>query len=225
MKNKMPAPSDRAKVKVMPKRSHYEKETIYKILDAAFVCHIGFVADGSPFAIPVVYGRKDDKIYFHGGKGSRMLKTVKKGDDICATVTLLDGFVLARSAFHHSVNYRSVVAFGKAVEITNRDEKLVALRSITNHLFPGRWEEVRIPNEKELNATTVLSFNLKEASAKMRTGPVSDDEADMDFSAWAGIIPVHLVPSDPIPDDQLNELIKLPDYIRDLPGRMKSLDI
>ncbi len=172
-KNNVPAPSERVKVKVLPKRGHFEKETIYKILDDSFVCHIGFVADGSPVVIPVVYGRKDDKIFFHGGKGSRLLKTVKKGEDICITVTLLDGFVLARSAFHHSVNYRSVVAFGKAVELTKPDEKIEALKSITNHLLPGRWEEVRFPNEKELNATTVLSFDLTEASAKIRSGPAN----------------------------------------------------
>ena len=217
------SPSQRTTVRTMAKRGSYDKSTIYKILDASFVCHIGFNSGRNTFVIPVVFGRKDDRIFFHGGKGSRLHKTIKGGIDICITVTSLDGLVLARSAFHHSVNYSSVVAFGKAVEVERHDKKIEALEIITNHLLPGRWDDVRKPNQKELNATTVLSFELNEASAKIRNGPVADEYFDMELPVWAGIIPLKLTPSQPVPDEKLKSNIPVPSYIKEfLRKRMDS---
>ena len=214
-KNNWVSPSLRSQIHVKPNRGSYDKEIIYPILDDAFICHVGFTDNESPFVIPVLFGRKDDQIFFHGGKGSRMLKTVKKGDDICITVTLMDGLVLARSAFHHSLNYRSVVIFGKAYEVEKKNEKEEALKAIMDHLMPGRWDEVRKPNDKELQATTVLGIKLDEASAKMRSGPVSDDEGDMDLPVWAGVIPMKLVSTGIEADTALNKEIELPEYIRE----------
>ncbi len=211
--NEGSAPSARSKVKTMAKRGNYDKKTIYSILDSFFVCHIGFHVEGSTFVIPMVYGRKDDKIYFHGGKGSRLQKTLKQGIDICITVTQIDGLVLARSAFHHSINYRSVVAFGRAEEVELNENKLKALKIISNHMLLGRWDDVRIPDEKELNAATVLSFSLSEASSKVRSGPPVDDERDLNLPVWAGTIPLSLLPSTPLPENQQNNNMPVPEYI------------
>lgn len=213
--NRMPAPSSRTRVRTSAKRGTYDQNTIYDILDNTFVCHVGFIAGGCPFVIPVVYGREKNKIYFHGGKGSRMQKTVKEGIDICITVTILDGLVLARSAFHHSVNYRSVVVFGRAEEVQKPEDKTGALKIIMDHLLPVRWDDVRKPNDKELNATSVLSLDLNEASAKIRSGPEADEEEDLNLPVWAGIIPLKIVPSNPIPSKNLSDNIMLPDYIND----------
>jgi len=207
--------TNKIKVKRMPKRGFYDLETIYKILDDTFVCHIGFTSEGQTFVIPIAFGRKDNAIYFHGAKGSRMLKVLRSGADICVTVSIIDGIVLARSAFHHSMNYRSVVLFGKAEEITEDDKKTEALRNIMDHIIRGRSDEVREPNRKELNATSVFQLKINEASAKIRTGPPIDEEEDMGMNVWAGVIPIKNIAAEPIKDDQLNKDIILPGYIKD----------
>ena len=172
------APTQRTQVHRLPKRAVYDKEQVHAILDEGFICHVGFAVDGQPYVIPTGYGRVDDRIYIHGSAASRMLRSLNQGIDLCFTVTLVDGFVLARSAFHHSMNYRSVVVLGKAHPIDDPAEKMTALHAITNHIVPGRWEEVRTPTEKELKATSVLFLDLDEVSAKVRTGPPVDDEED-----------------------------------------------
>jgi uncharacterized protein len=204
----------RTKINRLPKRGFYDEETIFSILDESLVCHIGFISDGQPFVIPVSFGRKNDEIFFHGAKGSRMFKVLRAGAEICITVTIVDGIVLARSAFHHSMNYRSVVMFGKAEEISNPDEKMNALKNILDHIMPGRWDEVRIPNEKELNMTSVFHFKINEASAKIRTGRPVDEESDMNLNVWAGELPVKMVTKEPVNDILLNKKIILPDYIK-----------
>lgn len=182
----------------------YDKETIYKILDEGFICHVGFVAEGQPFVIPTGYARVDDTLYLHGSAASRMLKTASsEGVDICVTVTLLDGLVLARSAFHHSMNYRSVVVLGKGRLVTEEDEKRTALHAFTNKVVPQRWEEARQPTSQELKATSVLALPVHEASAKARTGPPIDDEEDYALSVWAGVVPLETRPGKPVPDARI----------------------
>jgi nitroimidazol reductase NimA-like FMN-containing flavoprotein (pyridoxamine 5'-phosphate oxidase superfamily) len=193
-------PTGRTEVKRLAKRGVYDKSQIHSILDEGFLCHVGFVAEGQPYVIPTGYARSGDRIYIHGSAASRMLRTLDQGVDVCVTVTLVDGFVLARSAFHHSMNYRSVVVLGKARLVTDPDEKLNALRSFTNHIVPGRWEEVRQPTEKELKATSVLSLALDEVSAKVRTGPPIDDEEDYALPVWAGVVPIRTQVEQPVPD-------------------------
>jgi uncharacterized protein len=196
-------PTDRTQVKRLPKRAAYQKAQVYSILDESRVCHVGFAVDGQPYVIPTGYARVDDQLYLHGSAASRMLRTLDGGVQVCVTVTLVDGLVLARSAFHHSVNYRSVVVLGQARLVTDPDEKLQALRSFTNHLVPGRWEEVRPPNEQELKATSVLAVPLAEVSAKIRTGPPIDDEGDYSLPIWAGVVPVQTQWGKPVPDARL----------------------
>lgn len=205
-------PTTRTKVKRIPKRGNFERETIYKILDEAFICHIGFSVEGQTFVIPTAYGRVGDVLYIHGSSASRMMREVSKGIDVCVTVTLVDGLVLARSAFHHSINYRSVVIFGKAEKVTDEKEKNDALFAFTEHLIPNRWTEVREPNALELKATTVLKLPIEEASAKMRTGNPVDDDEDMNLDVWAGVIPLKIKVEKPINDDKLKEGIKIPAY-------------
>lgn len=206
--------TERTTLKRLPKRGYYDRETIYPILDEGFICHVGFVVEGHPFVIPTGYARVDDKLYIHGSQASRMLKTLAKGVDVCVTVTLVDGLVLARSAFHHSINYRSVVVFGTAKLIDERDEKLKALLALSEHFVKGRWDDVREPTEQELKATSVLSLQLEEASAKVRTGPPLDDEEDYSLPVWAGVIPLQMVASEPIKDPRLPEGIEAPGYAR-----------
>ena len=206
--------TEKTKVKRLNKRGVYDFETISRILDDSFVCHIGFVIDDQPFVIPTCYGRKEDKIYFHGSVGSRMLKHIKSDSRICITVTNVDGIVLARSAFHHSINYRSVVIFGKAEEIINPVEKTDVLKIITDHIIPGRWDDVRKPNEKESKQTSVFSMKIDEASAKVREGEPVDEEDDMNLNVWAGVLPLKIVPGNPVRDSVLRENIYLPDYIK-----------
>jgi nitroimidazol reductase NimA-like FMN-containing flavoprotein (pyridoxamine 5'-phosphate oxidase superfamily) len=209
------APTERTTLKRLPKRAEYDRDRVYAILDEAFICHVGFVADGKPVVIPTGYGRIGDVLYIHGSAASRMLRTLSEGIDVCVTVTLVDGLVLARSAFHHSFNYRSVVVFGKARVVTETAEKMAALRAFTEQVIPGRWDEAREPNESELKATTVLALPLQEASAKIRTGPPIDDEEDYALPVWAGVLPLRLVTSEPIDDEQLPPGITLPHYVRD----------
>lgn len=203
--------TDRTQVRRLAKRGNYERDTVHAILDEALICHAGFVVDGSPVVIPTIHWREGDTLYVHGSAASRMLRTLRDGVDACVTVTLLDGLVLARSAFHHSMNYRSVVVFGKAREVTG-EEKLRALTSLVEHVVRGRAAEVREPNEKELRQTLVLALPLDEASAKIRTGGPIDDEEDYALPVWAGVLPLTLTPQTPIPDEGVTA--NLPDYLR-----------
>jgi nitroimidazol reductase NimA-like FMN-containing flavoprotein (pyridoxamine 5'-phosphate oxidase superfamily) len=203
----------RTTLKRLPKRGSFERETVYGILDEGFVCHVGFIMDGQPFVIPTAYGRKDDVLYIHGARASRMQKALAKGADVCVTVTLVDGLVLARSAFHHSINYRSVVVFGRARSVESEEEKNAALEAFTEHVMPGRWAEVRWPTPQELAATTVLAIQLSEASAKIRTGPPIDDEEDYALTVWAGVMPLGVEPGAPEADPRLPAETPLPAYI------------
>lgn len=205
--------TDRTRVRRIPDRGSYDRELIYSILDEGKICHVGFVAESSPVVIPTIYGRRDDHLYLHGSAASRMMRSLKAGIDVCVTVTLVDGLVLARSAFHHSMNYRSVVIFGKATLIEKEAEKLQALRAVSEQVIRGRWAEVREPNAQELRATSVLCLPIEEASAKVRTGPPKDDEEDYALSIWAGVIPMKLQYEEPIPDARLKEGIAVPRYI------------
>src|SRR5947207_608035 len=181
-------PTERTTLKRLPKRAEYDRATIYDILDEAFICHVGFNIDGKPVVIPTSYARIGDELYIHGSAASRMLRSLEQGIDVCVTVTLIDGLVLARSAFHHSINYRSVVVFGNAKAVDDLDEKSAALHAFTDHVVPERWEEIRWPNESELRATLVLKLSLVEVSAKVRTGPPLDDDEDYSLPVWAGVI-------------------------------------
>jgi nitroimidazol reductase NimA-like FMN-containing flavoprotein (pyridoxamine 5'-phosphate oxidase superfamily) len=206
----------RTTLKRLPKRGSFERRKVYEILDEGFVCHVGFVADGQPFVIPTAYGRIGDELYLHGAKSNRMLKALGTGADVCVNVTLVDGLVLARSAFHHSINYRSVVVFGTARVVESDGEKLEALRAFTEHVLPGRWQEARVPNAQELNATLVLALPLTEASAKIRTGPPIDDEEDYQLPLWAGVLPLYVGVGEPDRDPRLPAETPLPDYLEDL---------
>jgi hypothetical protein len=193
----------------MPARGEYERETIDAILDEALVAHVGFAVKGEPYVIPTLHARVGDNVYFHGSSASRTVRTLAAGAQMCLTVTLLDGLVLARSAVHHSVNYRSVVVLGEATAIAESNGKMAAIQAFTERLIPGRWDEVRPPTLKELKAIQVLSLPLTEASAKLRTGPPNDDEEDYALETWAGTIPLRLVAGAPIPDARLAEGIPL----------------
>jgi nitroimidazol reductase NimA-like FMN-containing flavoprotein (pyridoxamine 5'-phosphate oxidase superfamily) len=202
----------RAQLRRMPERGSHEPEIVHRILDAGFLAHVGFCIDGQPFVIPTLYGRRGDELYLHGSAASRMLRELERGVPACVTVTLVDGLVLARSAFNHSMNYRSVVAFGTAQRIEDADLKRNALQIISEHLVAGRWADVRKPSEKELKGTTVLVFTVEEASAKSRTGPPADDAEDYGLPVWAGVIPLELRSTEPIGDQA--EGIPTPDYVR-----------
>lgn len=204
--------TDRTKLKRLPKRGHFDRETVYAILDEGFICHVGFAVDGQPFVIPTGFARVDDKLYIHGSQASRMLRSLAGGLDACVTVTIVDGLVLARSAFHHSMNYRSVLVFGHATLVDDPKEKYDALVALSEHIIRGRWTDVREPNEQEMIQTTVLCLPIEEASAKVRTGPPLDDEEDYALPMWAGIIPLKLVAGDPINDPRLSAEIPVPDY-------------
>ncbi len=208
-------PTARTTLKRLPKRASYERETVCRILDEGFVCHVGFVSEGRAVVIPTGYARSGDRLYIHGSAASRMLRTLREGVDVCLTVTLLDGLVLARSSFNHSMNYRSVVVFGRARVVEDEDEKMEALRVFADHVLRGRWEDARLPNRNELRQTTVLALPLEEASAKIRTGPPIDDEEDYDLSVWAGVLPLRLVAGEAIPDPRLAAGIEQPEYMLD----------
>jgi nitroimidazol reductase NimA-like FMN-containing flavoprotein (pyridoxamine 5'-phosphate oxidase superfamily) len=213
------APTRRTQVNRLPKRGDYSKETIHGILDAAFLCHVGFVVEGQPFVIPTGYGRDGDTLYIHGSAASRMLRNLEKGIEACVTVTLLDGIVLARAAFHHSMNYRSVVILGTAVLIEEPEAKRNALRIISEQIVPGRWDDARLPTALELKATTVLALPIDEASAKIRTGPPVDDEEDYGLDIWAGVLPLGIQAGTPIRDPRLMSRIEnVPEYIANFRG-------
>lgn len=206
--------SNRSRVRTNVKRAVYDFKTIAKILDSSFVCHIGFVIENQPFIIPTCYGRENDKIFFHGAKGSRMLKHTGTGSEICIAVTKVDGIVLAKSAFHHSINYRSIAIFGIANEINDPLEKTNALKIISENILPRRWEDARKPNDKELNATSVFLVLLNEVSAKVREGEPIDEEEDKDLNIWSGVLPLKTMYDVPIKAEDLNSEITLPDYLK-----------
>ena len=209
-------PSARTRVVREADRAVYDREAVYRILDEGFLCHAGFVVDGQPFVIPTSYGRKDASLYIHGSAASRMLRQMQKDDGvpICITVTLLEGLVLARSIFNHSMNYRSVVVLGKATLVDDPEEKLEALRILSEHILPGRWADSRQPNERELKATSVLRVPIEEFSAKVRQGPAIDDEEDYSFPTWAGVVPLEMVAGKPIDDARLLPGKEAPEYAR-----------
>ena len=213
-------PTARTRLVREPKRGAYDRDTVYRILDAGFLCHIGFVVDGQPFVIPTSYGRRDASLYIHGSAASRMLRQMQnEGSPVCVTVTLLDGLVLARSVFNHSMNYRSVVILGNATLVEDPEEKFAALRILAEHILPGRWDDARQPNDRELKATSVLRVPIEEFSAKVRTGPPIDDEEDYAFPTWAGVLPLEMVAGTPIADPRLDSARELPRYIRDYSRR------
>lgn len=207
------ARTDKNRINRLPKRGHYERATIYRILDEALICHVGFVEDGQPHVIPINFARVGDSIVLHGAKASRLLKHIEAGHPVCVEATIVDGLVLARSVFHHSVNYRSVVLFGKGRPLEDEQEKLSALKAVAEHLIPGRWQEARLPNRKEMNATRVVSIRIDEASAKVRTGPAVDEQEDYALPVWAGVLPLEEQALPPVRDDLLPGNIPLPDYV------------
>ncbi|MGH9744526.1 MAG: pyridoxamine 5'-phosphate oxidase family protein [Candidatus Acidiferrales bacterium] len=205
-------PTERTKVRRLPERGKYDPENVYGILDEAFICHVGFVVDGQPFVIPTGFARVDDTLYIHGSAASRMLRTIAGGVQVCVTATLVDGIVMARSGFHSSMNYRSVVILGNAKQVEGRDEKLKALVAFSEHVMPGRWKDLRETTDAELKGTLVLALPLKEVSAKVRTGPPKDDEADYALPLWAGVVPLKITAGAPIPDPRLPKGIEPPAY-------------
>jgi len=208
------APTARTRVVREAHRGIYERAAAYEILDEGFICHVGFAVDGQPFVIPTAYGRSGDNLYIHGSAASRMLRNLDQGVAVCITVTLLEGLVLARSIFNHSMNYRSVVVLGTAVAVRDAREKLEALRLLSEHILPGRWAESRQPNEKELKQTLVMQLPIEEFSAKVRQGPPIDDEEDYSFSTWAGVLPLAMVAGAPINDPRLDPETPVPEYVR-----------
>jgi uncharacterized protein len=212
----------RSELRRIPGRGSHDWETIHQILDAGFLAHVGFCVDGQPFVIPTLYGRDGEKLYLHGSAASRTLRELDAGIPVCVTVTLLDGLVLARSAFDHSLNYRSVVAFGKARKVVDPEQKIKSLRVISEHLIAGRWQDVRGPSENELKATTVLEFSIEEASSKVRDGPPLDNEDDYGLAVWAGVLPLEIKSRPPIPDEKLIEGVILPDYVRRYDARING---
>jgi uncharacterized protein len=206
------APTDRTRVRRVPQRGIYDRETIDAILDEALISHMGFVHEGQPVVIPTLHARLGDRLFLHGSAASRMLRTLEQGVPVCATATLVDGLVLARSAFHHSVNYRSVVVFGQATPV-EPESRIQVLELFTEKLVPGRWADVRPPTRQELKGTNVLSLPLDEASAKVRTGPPIDDDEDYDLPVWAGVLPIRTVVDPPQPDPRLDPRAELPLHV------------
>jgi nitroimidazol reductase NimA-like FMN-containing flavoprotein (pyridoxamine 5'-phosphate oxidase superfamily) len=208
------APTARSRIKRMPKRARYDRETVHGILDAGFICHVGYSLDGQPYVTPTAHWREGDRVYWHGSSASRMLRSLKPGAvPVCLTVTHVDGLVIARSAFHHSMNYRSVMAFGTAHLVEEAEHKLHALERFVERLYPGRWAELRPVTAQELKATTVLWLDLDEVSAKVRSGPPGDDEADLDWPCWAGVLPLGLTRGQPVPDAHVPQGTALPAYL------------
>lgn len=207
--------TDRTRVRRHPERGRYERAEIDAIIDEALFCHAGFVDEGRPFVIPMIHARVDDELYLHGSPASRMLRELADEIDVCVTATLLDGIVLARSVYNHSLNYRSAVVLGRARKLHDRAERLEALEAIVEHVVPGRSREARAPSEKELAGTTVLALAIDEASAKVRTGPPSDFDDDLELPVWAGVIPLRTVAGDPLTDEHVPREIEVPGYVRD----------
>jgi len=210
--------TDRSTLRRLPNRGVQERALIHAILDEGLICHVGFVVDGQPFVIPTIHVRLGDHLYFHGSPASRMLKALDQGVEVCVTVTLVDGLVLARSAFHHSMNYRSVMLFGTARAVESAEDKMEILQALTEHLIRGRWQEVRSPTPGELKGTLVLSLPIAEASAKVRTGPPVDDEQDYDLPVWAGVLPLRVTAGEPVADPRLRPEVELPSRVARYPG-------
>ena len=210
--------TDRTTLRRLPNRGVYDRASIHSILDEGLICHVGFVVDGQPYVIPTIHVRVGEQLFFHGSPASRMLRALEQGVEVCVTVTLLDGLVLARSAFHHSMNYRSAVVFGTAMPVASSEEKLRVLRALSDHLIKGRWQEVRTPSPSELKGTLVLSLPIDEASAKVRTGPPVDDGDDYVLPVWAGVLPLKIVAAEPVADTRLPQDIATPAYITRYPG-------
>ena len=208
------APTSRTQVRRLAKRGTYDKAVVHAILDEGLLCHVGFAVGGQPYVIPTLYARDGERLYVHGSAVSRMLKTLADGVDVCVTVTLVDAYVLARSAFHHSMNYRSVVVLGRAQLITDLAERLHALHVLTNHIVPNRWEEVREPNELEMRQTSVLTLPLEEVSAKVRSGEPKDDEEDYALPVWGGIVPISTQAGMPVDDERVLPNARVPDLSR-----------
>ncbi len=210
--------TDRTTLRRLPNRGAYDRASIHSILDEGLICHVGFVVDGQPYVIPTIHVRVGEQLFFHGSPASRMLRALEQGVEACVTVTLLDGLVLARSAFHHSMNYRSAIVFGTAMPVESSAEKLRVLRALSDHLIKGRWQEVRSPSPSELKGTLVLSLPIDEASAKVRAGPPVDDEDDYGLPVWAGVLPLKIVATEPVADTRLPQDIAPPSYITRYPG-------
>ena len=206
-------PTERTRLRRSHQRGHYDRKTVYEILDAGLVCHVGYVIDGQPYVTGTAYWREGDRVYWHGSSASKMLRHQKAGVDVCFTVSLLDGLVLARSGFHSSINYRSVMALGRAYLVDEREEKLAALVAFSDRLTPGRWEELKPPSDQEMKATTVIGLKLEEVAAKIRTGPPNDDEEDLALPVWAGVVPVTTNLGAPEDDPRLTPGIAAPDYL------------
>jgi len=205
--------TSKTRVRRIAERGVYERDTIYGILDEALICHVGLVENGQPFVLPTIHARQSARLLLHGSMGSRLLRYAVAGNPLCITVTLLDGLVLARSAFHHSMNYRSVVLVGQAEEIVEREEKIEALRVLSEHIARGRWDEVRGPNEDELKQTRIVAVPIEEASAKVRVGPPGDEEEDYALDVWAGVVPLALEAGVPESDPLLRAGVPVPDYV------------
>lgn len=207
-------PTERTRVKRHHDRAVYDREAVHAILDEALFCHVAVVVEGSPRVIPTIHARIGDVLYIHGSNASRTLRTLRDGGEACVEVTLLDGLVLARSAFNHSMNYRSVMVYGRLREVDDRDEKWRAQRALVEHIIPGRSEDARMPDEKELRQTTIMAIPLDEASAKVRTGPPKDAEGDLDLPVWSGELPLRVVPGEPVDDPLLPPGVERPAYVR-----------
>jgi uncharacterized protein len=214
--------TERTQVRRLPDRGAYDSGTVFPILDEGLICHVGFVVEGQPFVIPTGYARVGDTLYIHGSAASRMLRTLAEGIQVCVTVTLLDGLVLARAAFHHSMNYRSVVILGRATLVEAPSDKIKALAAFTEQIVRGRWNDVRPPTELELKATTVLALPLAEVSAKVRSGPPKDDEADYNLPIWAGVVPLPIAPGAPITDPRLIPGVEAPSYAKKYSREVQS---
>ena len=217
-------PTAKTRVKRLHQRAHYDRRTVYRILDAGFVCHVGYTIDEHPYVTTTSYWRDGDRIYWHGSSASRMLRTLKEEVPVCVNVSLIDGLVLARSGMHSSINYRSVTLFGKASALSDDGEKMKALEAFTERVTPGRWDELRPVKPQELKATTVLTMSIEEAVAKERSGPPGDDEEDYDLDIWAGEVPLRVIAGDPVPDPRLKSGIDQPAYLDDydLEGQPKG---
>jgi len=209
-------PTARSEIKRLPKRGHYDRDAVYAVLDAGFVCHVGYAIDGQPYVTPTCYWREGDAVYWHGSAASRMLRHLEKGADCCLTVTHVDALVLARSGFHHSVNYRSAMIFGRAHKVEEPQQKLAKLEAFIERMFPGRWQGLRPVSQQELKGTTVLGMAITEASAKIRSGPPVDDDEDYALPIWAGLVPVRQVAGAPTGDGRLAAGAALPDNLSDL---------
>lgn len=207
--------SERTRIRRLPERGADDRETIHRILDDAIICHVGIVREDGPFVVPTIFGRTGDTIYFHGSVASGNLRLMRDGADICVTATIVDGIVAARSLFNHSMNYRSVVAFGRTRRVTDPAEREAALRAISDHLMPGRWEDARGPSRAEDLQTSVLAMDIVEASAKVRTGGVGDEGEDLELDVWAGVLPLQVVAGEPVPEEDLRAGIPIPGYLSD----------